>query len=99
MHIYSKIMGIPVPKLTMDHSVELIRKALEQEASELYHIVTLNPEITMACQHDDQLRSIIDEAGLITADGIRCLKTAGQSSIIQVGLGCLICSSVFVITN
>ncbi|MCZ8515371.1 WecB/TagA/CpsF family glycosyltransferase [Paenibacillus filicis] len=24
----------------------------------------------MACQHDDQLRKIIDEAGLITADGI-----------------------------
>lgn len=70
MENYSKIMGIPVPKITMNHSVELISKRIEQEKPELFHVVTLNPEITMSCQHDQQLRSIIDEAGLITADGI-----------------------------
>lgn len=70
MENYSQIMGIPVPKITMDHSVELLGKVIQQDQPELFHVVTLNPEITMSCQHDERLRSIIDEAGLITADGI-----------------------------
>lgn len=63
-------MGIPVPKITMDYSVELLNNVIQQNKPELFHVVTLNPEITMSCQHDKQLRSIIDEAGLLTADGI-----------------------------
>ncbi|MCR8630349.1 WecB/TagA/CpsF family glycosyltransferase [Paenibacillus radicis (ex Xue et al. 2023)] len=66
----SKIMGIPVPKITMTDTIEVISKVVTERKSELFHVVTLNPEITMSCQHDQQLRSIIDEAGLLTADGI-----------------------------
>ncbi|WP_442601874.1 WecB/TagA/CpsF family glycosyltransferase [Paenibacillus sp. KN14-4R] len=65
-----KIMGIPFPKITMDETLDKLSRVIEQNNSELYHVVTGNPEIVMACQHDRQLRSIIDEAGLITADGI-----------------------------
>ncbi|TVY11786.1 WecB/TagA/CpsF family glycosyltransferase [Paenibacillus cremeus] len=70
MDNYSNIMGIPVPQLTMRNSVELINKVIEQKPPELFHVVTLNPEIAMACQQDQQLRSILDGAGLLTADGI-----------------------------
>ncbi|NOU87502.1 WecB/TagA/CpsF family glycosyltransferase [Paenibacillus sp. LMG 31460] len=66
----SKIMGIPVPKITMNDTVELISEVITEKKTELFHVVTLNPEITMSCQHDKQLRSIIDEAGHLTADGI-----------------------------
>lgn len=66
----SHIMGIPVPKITMEDTVDLIDQAITGKKAELFHVVTLNPEITMSCQHDSQLRSIIDEAGLLTADGV-----------------------------
>lgn len=70
MENYAKVMGIRFPKITLDDSVEILSKVIEQERPELFHVVTVNPEITMAYQRDQQLRSIIDEAGLITADGI-----------------------------
>lgn len=66
----SKIMGIPVPKITMNETVDIITGVIAERKPELFHVVTLNPEITMSCQHDQQLRSIINEAGLLTADGI-----------------------------
>ncbi|OXM85600.1 WecB/TagA/CpsF family glycosyltransferase [Paenibacillus rigui] len=70
MDNYSSIMGIPVPKITMDATVDRISRIIEEKRPALFHVVTLNPEITMASQQDPQLRSIIDEADLLTADGI-----------------------------
>ncbi|UVI29472.1 WecB/TagA/CpsF family glycosyltransferase [Paenibacillus spongiae] len=64
------IMGIPFPKITMDQSVQILSEVVEKANKELFHVVTGNPEIVMSCQHDKQLRSIVDEAGLVTADGI-----------------------------
>ncbi len=66
----AKIMGIPFPKITLDQSVQVLSEVIEQQNSELFHVVTGNPEIVMSCQHDQEIRSIIDEAGLVTADGI-----------------------------
>ena len=69
----SRIMGIPVPKITMTETVNIISDVIHREGTEnqqLFHVVTLNPEITMACQQDKNLRAIIDDAGLLTADGI-----------------------------
>ncbi|MCQ6561205.1 WecB/TagA/CpsF family glycosyltransferase [Paenibacillus mendelii] len=66
----ARIMGIPFPKMTMDQSVQVLSKVVEKEQTGLFHVVTGNPEIVMSCQHDKQLRSIVDEAGLVTADGI-----------------------------
>ncbi|WP_254777171.1 WecB/TagA/CpsF family glycosyltransferase [Paenibacillus sp. yr247] len=62
-------MGIPVPKITMEDTVHIIDQVITEKKAELFHVVTLNPEITMSCQHDPLLRSIIDEAGHLTADG------------------------------
>ncbi|RKN87028.1 WecB/TagA/CpsF family glycosyltransferase [Paenibacillus ginsengarvi] len=70
MNQYAKVMGIPFPKITLDRTVELLSQVIEQKRPELFHVITVNPEITMACQKDESLRSIVDEAGLITADGI-----------------------------
>lgn len=67
---YSMIMGIPVPKLTMAETAANVQAVIRARQDELYHIVTLNPEIAMACQQDRELRGIIDEADLLTADGI-----------------------------
>ncbi|WP_152396945.1 WecB/TagA/CpsF family glycosyltransferase [Paenibacillus guangzhouensis] len=64
------IMGIQFPKRTLEESVDLLRQVVEEPRSELFHVVTVNPEITMACQKNSELRSIVEEAGMITADGI-----------------------------
>lgn len=69
----TRIMGIPVPKITMTETVHIISNVIHTEGMEnqqLFHVVTLNPEITMACQQDKNLRAIIGDAGLLTADGI-----------------------------
>ncbi len=63
-------MGIPVPKMTMQETVDAISREITQHKAELFHVITLNPEMTMACQHDPDLRRIVNEAGLLTADGI-----------------------------
>ncbi|RIX50334.1 glycosyltransferase [Paenibacillus nanensis] len=70
MDNYASIMGISFPKITLDRTVEVLSEAIQQDHSDLFHVITVNPEITMACQNDNQLRSIVNEAGLITADGI-----------------------------
>ncbi|MFD0716383.1 WecB/TagA/CpsF family glycosyltransferase [Paenibacillus sp. GCM10027626] len=70
MEQYSRVMGINFPKNTLDRTVEILSDVIQENRAELFHVITVNPEITMACQKDSSLRSIIDEAGLITADGI-----------------------------
>ncbi|MEK5642518.1 glycosyltransferase [Paenibacillus rhizosphaerae] len=70
MNQHVPIMGIPFPKLTMEQSVELLQDVIDQKEQRLFHVVTGNPEIVMSCQKDAQLRQIVDEAGLVTADGI-----------------------------
>ncbi|WP_325176636.1 WecB/TagA/CpsF family glycosyltransferase [Paenibacillus alkalitolerans] len=66
----AEVMGIRFPKLTLDRTVQFIGEVIERKSPELFHVITMNPEITMACQKDRELRSIVDEAGIITADGI-----------------------------
>ncbi|MCR8643580.1 WecB/TagA/CpsF family glycosyltransferase [Paenibacillus sp. N1-5-1-14] len=66
----TQIMGITFPKRTLDETIQEISEVVGQNRSELCHVVTGNPEIVMACQHDKELRTIVEEAGLVTADGI-----------------------------
>lgn len=70
MEKYDKVMGVNFPKITLDRTIEILSDVILEKRSKLFHVITVNPEITMACQKDMSLRSIIDEAGLITADGI-----------------------------
>ncbi|MBU5210781.1 WecB/TagA/CpsF family glycosyltransferase [Heyndrickxia oleronia] len=70
MNQSAKIMGISFPKLTLNESLQILNDVVNRNKSELFHVVTGNPEIVMSYQSDQQLRKIIDEAGLVTADGI-----------------------------
>jgi N-acetylglucosaminyldiphosphoundecaprenol N-acetyl-beta-D-mannosaminyltransferase len=66
----ANIMGIDFPKITLAQTMNLLSNVIQQTHPELFQVITVNPEIVMACQHDKQLRTILDDAGLITADGI-----------------------------
>jgi len=63
-----ELFGIPVANLTMDESLELIRRHIRQGQS-LHHIV-INAGKVVAMQHDPLLRQSVLEADLINADGI-----------------------------
>ncbi|MFC9712812.1 WecB/TagA/CpsF family glycosyltransferase [Paenibacillus sp. NPDC056933] len=69
MNQTTDIMGIPFPNITMDQTVAILGDVVHQRQSELFHVITGNPEIVMSCQKDQALRSVLDQAGLITADG------------------------------
>lgn len=65
MEKYAKVMGVQFPKITLDHTVEILSNVIEQNRSQLFHVITVNPEITIACQKDRSLRSIIDKQVLL----------------------------------
>ncbi len=70
MDTHAKVMGIRFPKRTLNETIEQLSGVIAQNQSKLFHVITVNPEITMACQNDQSLRTIVDEADMITADGI-----------------------------
>lgn len=70
MEKYAAVMGVKFPKMTLEQTIEVLTDVIVEKRSELFHVITVNPEIVIACQKDTSLRSIVDQAGLITADGI-----------------------------
>ena len=60
----TNIMGIPFPNVTMDQTVAILDKVVDQESNELFHVITGNPEIVMSCQKNASLRKVVDQAGL-----------------------------------
>lgn len=75
----SKVLGIPFPKITLQETVERLSRIIGQAGDGVYHVITCNPEMVMSCREDQGLRRIIDEAGLITADGIGIVIASGWS--------------------
>ncbi|MGF9701082.1 WecB/TagA/CpsF family glycosyltransferase [Paenibacillus sp. MABNR03] len=65
----TNIMGISFPNVTMDQTVAILSHVVEQRRTELFHVITGNPEIVMSCQKNRTLRAVVDQAGLVTADG------------------------------
>jgi N-acetylglucosaminyldiphosphoundecaprenol N-acetyl-beta-D-mannosaminyltransferase len=65
-----KVLGVPIANLTIEKTVQLIAKQISKKERRLFHIVTANPEIIMASQKDADLKRILDQADLLTADGI-----------------------------
>lgn len=69
MNETTNIMGIPFPNVNMEQTLSLLGDVIQGNDATLFHVITGNPEIVMSCQHNDRLRSIVDQAGLVTADG------------------------------
>lgn len=61
------ILGIPVDSMTMSETVEKIRAFIEEGG--VHTIYTPNAEIIMAARRDPQLRKILTNADILTADG------------------------------
>lgn len=64
------ILGVPFSKLTLNETIHQLAEHIQKEQSKLFHLITANPEITIAHQTDKMLQTIIQEADLITPDGV-----------------------------
>lgn len=64
-----KILGVTFSPLTMVETVEKLDKQID-EGTELFHVVTANPEIVMNAKKDDSFMDILGEVEMITPDGI-----------------------------
>lgn len=62
------ILGVKVNVLTMDQAVHMVKQWLGQPPKRM--IFTVNPEIIMLAQEDQDFRQVLNEADLVTADGI-----------------------------
>lgn len=72
-----KVLDIPFPKIKLQQAVDLLEERIGQAVDSVFHVITVNPEIVMACKHDKGLRQIVDDAELITADGIGIVIASG----------------------
>lgn len=70
------ILGVPFSKLTLEGTVALLAEHVGRAQTGLFHLITANPEITLASQSDERLREIICSADLIVPDGIGIVMAA-----------------------
>ncbi|TDF97533.1 WecB/TagA/CpsF family glycosyltransferase [Paenibacillus piri] len=70
------IMGVPFSKLNLQQTLEKLANRIDKQDDGLFHLITANPEIVMMAGQDDELKSIIGRAGMITADGIGVVMAA-----------------------
>jgi len=71
-----RILDVPFSNLSMDETVNALHARLNGGESRLFHLITANPEIVMAARKDAGLKTILEEADMITADGIGVVKAA-----------------------
>ncbi|ULO05369.1 WecB/TagA/CpsF family glycosyltransferase [Paenibacillus sp. 19GGS1-52] len=64
------ILGVPFSKLTLNETTQRLAEHIQKVEPKLFHLITANPEITIAYQTDKLLQTIVKEADLITPDGI-----------------------------
>lgn len=62
------ILGVNVDAYSMLETVEKIRQAVEGQVR--MRVVTANPEMIYASEHDQRLKQLINTADVVTADGI-----------------------------
>ena len=71
-----RILGLPVHGLTLPELVDRVRAWVRAEPDRLHQIVTLNPEMVMAARRLPEFRATIEQADLVTADGVGIVLAA-----------------------
>ena len=70
------VLGVGFDNLTMDEAVESALKLMEEHAAR--YVCTPNPEIVMAAKKDASLRSALEGADIVLADGVGVTKAASM---------------------
>jgi len=77
----ANILGCQVDLVNMQEALEFIEQVIEQRARDI-QVVTLNAEIIYQATQNEELRHVINQASLVTADGIGTVwaaRTLGYS--------------------
>ncbi len=56
------ILGISFSKLNLKETIDLIDIKIAESTNQLFHIITVNPEIAIEIQEDSELKKISLEA-------------------------------------
>lgn len=70
------ILGIPIDVITKD---ELLSDIFHEQVKQR-HIITVNPEMILAAQQDEEFKKILQEAHINTADGTGILWAANTEN-------------------
>lgn len=62
------ILGVSFSTLTLEETVARLKQAMQGQTP--LHIVTANPEIIMIARQDPEVQRLLEEADLVTPDGI-----------------------------
>jgi N-acetylglucosaminyldiphosphoundecaprenol N-acetyl-beta-D-mannosaminyltransferase len=68
------ILGIKIDSLTFDEAIEKIDSLIV--ANKPSQVVTVNPEMVMAAQKDEEFRRLINQADLVVPDGFGIMLAA-----------------------
>ncbi len=68
------ILGVKIDKVTIDEAVERIIGFTDEDC--VHTVFTPNSEIIMSAYRDESIKSILNSASLLTADGIGVVKAA-----------------------
>lgn len=63
-----QILGVPMDRVSMNEAVKRISEMIT--SGRPHQVITANPEILLSSTKDEELKKIIKEASLVTADGI-----------------------------
>ena len=64
------ILGTPVDDVDLDSALARITGWLQEPATSLHHVVTVNPEFVIAARRDAHFRGVLQRSALATADGV-----------------------------
>lgn len=64
------ILGIEFSRLNLKETVSLIDSKVSKDENKVFHLITVNPEIAVQIQEDQELKKISLEADMITPDGV-----------------------------
>lgn len=70
------ILGVPFSKMSMKETIDEIENRVKGNNEELFKIITGNPEIVLSAQKDNEVKRILEEAEMITADGVGIILAA-----------------------
>ncbi|NMM64790.1 WecB/TagA/CpsF family glycosyltransferase [Clostridium sp. P21] len=64
------ILGIEFSRLNLKETVGVIDSKVSKNENKVFHLITVNPEIAVQIQEDQELKKISLEADMITPDGV-----------------------------
>ena len=74
------ILSIPFSTMTLNETTSYLKQHIHSNNS-FFHLITINPEIAMIAQKDGDFKAIVQNADMITPDGIGIVLASKRKDI------------------